>query len=362
MAKNMYRVNKKAQKVFQNSVASGNSSYANGPARPGGLPPTNLSGVSSASSVSSRSLGSSGFSSFSSGSSFDDLVQRLQSIQAQNNTWSAQQAQKQMDFQSAEGAKARQFNHDEAELNRTWQEYMSSTAHQREIKDLSAAGLNPVLSAMGGTGAPVTSGATASGYSPGSGAKGDTDTSLSSALVGLFSSMLQSQTALTNQAVSAQNNLAVAEKYTSMQKLITQMQNETQLTSAGIYTAASRYAAQVGADATKVAASIHAAAQKYGYDLSAMTQQQLAAFNAQVNKDLANMGYQHDFDIHEAYPNNMYQLAGSLAESIFGRDSSGSGLGKIGSVTSALKGLISGSSSRGKTVGGSGSRSSRSSR
>ncbi|UPW41948.1 DNA pilot protein [Dipodfec virus RodF1_59] len=295
-------------------------------------------------------------------SAYEDLYSRLQDIQAQNNAWSAQQAQRQMDFQSAEGAKARQFNHDEAELNRTWQEYMSSTAHQREIKDLSAAGLNPVLSAMGGSGAPVTSGATASGYSPGSGSKGDTDTSLSSALVGLFSSMLQSQTALTNQAVSAQNNLAVAEKYTSMQKLVTQMQNETQLTSAGIYTAASRYAAQVGADATKVAASIHAAAQKYGYDLSAMTQQQLAAFNAQVNKDLANMGYQHDFDIHEAYPNNMYQLAGSLAESIFGHDASGSGLGKIGSVTSALKGFFSSSNSRGKSVGGSGSRSSRPSR
>lgn len=341
------------QASFRKSVASGNSSYANGPARPGGLPPIGLSG----SSASSLSSGSS-FSSFG-GSSYDDVLSQLYSISGQNNAWSAQQAQKQMDFQSAEAAKVRQFNHDEAELNRSWQEMMSSTAHQREIKDLSAAGLNPVLSAMGGSGAPVTSGATASGYSPGSGAKGDTDTSLSSALVTFLSSMLQSQTALANQAVSAQTNLAVADKYTSMQKLVTQMQNETQLTSAGIYTAATRYAAEIGADATKVAASIHAAAQKYGYDLSAMTQQQLAAFNAQVNKDLANMGYQYDFDIHEAYPNNFYQLAGSLAESIFGSDASGSGLGKIGSVSSALKAMFSGSDRRGKTVGGSGSRSSR---
>lgn len=38
------------------------------------------------------------------------------------------------------------FNAEEAQINRDWSEYMSSTSHQRETQDLLAAGLNPVLS------------------------------------------------------------------------------------------------------------------------------------------------------------------------------------------------------------------------
>lgn len=53
------------------------------------------------------------------------------------------------------------FNAAQAEINRDWQEYMSGSSHQREVKDLIAAGLNPVLSANSGSTWQSVSNATA---------------------------------------------------------------------------------------------------------------------------------------------------------------------------------------------------------
>lgn len=112
------------------------------------------------------------------------------------------------DWNSAQVASLNAFNAAEAQKNRDWQKMMSDTAHQREIADLKAAGLNPVLSAFG-SGAAVGTGAQASG------SKAQADDTLSNGMISLMGAMIAASSAATVANIYTQNQRYMAENYPS---------------------------------------------------------------------------------------------------------------------------------------------------
>lgn len=101
------------------------------------------------------------------------------------------------------------FNSAEAQANRDWAERMSNTAHQREVKDLRAAGLNPILSATGGNGAssPVGGAATMTAPMLGNSAISGYKSSIESKLAQQQGALFNAQANKTNEEALTQSNV-----------------------------------------------------------------------------------------------------------------------------------------------------------
>ena len=234
----------------------------------------------------------------------------MQGVAQANNAWSAGQAQIQRDWQEQQNAKAMAFNQNEAAKNRNWQEMLSNTAHQREVRDLMAAGLNPVLSALNGNGASVGSGATAQGVTS-QGAKGDTDMSVNGAIVNLLGSILSAQTQIEAANVNARTQEAVADKYTAMEKIV-----------ADISSAASRYHSDQSAAASRYGSDRAAAASMFGSQMSASASRYAAEQAAAASMYHADMSYKQLNDFGRGEMSSMIGMLMNRLPELLGGDKS----------------------------------------
>lgn len=260
-------------------------------------------------------------------SDYGEYIRQILAESQKNTAASQQFAREQMEYQTKSDQAAMAWSAQEAAKNRDWQESLADTAHQREVRDLLGAGLNPILSANNG--AYTGSGATGQGFSS-QGSMGQVDTNGTGALGGLFSTVmntasnamiagiytdaekysadnqlaaarLSAETSILNNqnTTSAQKEIAAAQingeiERTGIQAAATRYSADKNLAAAGTSAAAMRYSADTNASATKYAADTTAAWQDYRTEQEHDTATQNRIANQYMNQQTNRSNWMKD--------------------------------------------------------------------
>lgn len=247
-----------------------------------------------------------------------DQIAGLKGVAQSNSAFNAEQAKLQRDWTESMTAKQMEFNSKEAAKNRDWQKLMSDTAHQREVADLKAAGLNPVLSAMNGNGAAVGSGATASA-AVGSGSKADADMSTSGAIANLLGSILAAQTQIQASNINARTQEAVADKYTAMENIVAQINARAGIEQAGIHAGATRDAAAMSSSAMRYSADQSALASMFGSSVNSAATKYAANKSSSASRYSSDKHYDASkYAADKSWNASMWSTGGRFAGDVIG--------------------------------------------
>lgn len=156
-------------------------------------------------------------------SSISDLYDLYNRSVSEDREWNAEQAATNRKYQTEQNNIAMAYNSAEAQKNREWQEQMSSTAVQRQVADMKAAGINPVLAAKS-LGASSGSGSAGS-ISAQSGSMATSSSSLASILGSTIQSIISANTSLTKTVLDNENDIKIKQMDVDSKK---ELQEEAQ--------------------------------------------------------------------------------------------------------------------------------------
>lgn len=193
---------------------------------------------------------------------------------------------------------ANSTNRDLALQQMLFQKHMSNTAHQREVRDLRLAGLNPILSGTGGQGASSPAGATTHVENE----KGAGVNSALDALRTVSQSLLAREQAERTKAETEQTRLITQTKLPAETDLIREQQNSAMATQRNL---------SADTELKKVATQVQFSEINKNHMLSRLFEQQ--GINQEVQRKLMNLDIAKGVEVLKGMRND-----GAVSDSQFG--------------------------------------------